>query len=200
MNIVAADALLDAREPLLQRGRYHLALGNPPYITPKDATVRDAVRAAYPRVCHGKYALSLPFHQLMTDLLVPGGWCAQLTANSFMKREFGRRFIQEYLAEQDLRWIIDTSGTYLPAHGTPTAILVHRNRAPVGDHVSVVLGVRGEPSQPADPSRGLVWRAIADQVAEKLAYQRLATALGHDRASGPARVPGQRAAEAEVPG
>lgn len=88
VNVTAADALLDRTEPLLERGSYHVVLGNPPYVTPKTSAQRNAVRAAYPEVCHGKYALSLPFHQLMTELLIPGGWCAQLTANSFMKREY----------------------------------------------------------------------------------------------------------------
>lgn len=177
VNVGAADALLDRGEPLLARGRYHAVIGNPPYVTPKAALQRDAVRAAYPQVCHGVYALSLPFHQLMTELLVPGGWCAQLTANSFMKREFGKRFVEEYLARQDLQWVIDTSGAYIPGHGTPTVILVHRNRPPASPTVSAVLGVRGEPKVPEDPSRGLVWRAIEDQVRQKLAFQRLAAAV-----------------------
>lgn len=178
VNVVAADSLLDHDEPLLRRSRYHVVIANPPYVTPKSAAQRNAVRAAYPLVCHGKYALSLPFHALQTELLVPGGWCAQLTANSFMKREFGRPFIEQYLARQDLRWVIDTSGAYIPGHGTPTVILVHRNQAPVGNTVSTVLGNRGEPFAPDDPSRGLVWSDIERLVQEKLAYQRLARA-GH---------------------
>jgi hypothetical protein len=176
VNVASADALLDSSEPLLQRGRYHAVVGNPPYVTPKTAEQRDAVRTAYPLVCHRKYALSLPFHQLMTELLVPGGWCAQLTANSFMKREFGKAFIEKYLATQDLRWVIDTSGAYIPGHGTPTVILVHRNQAPVGDTLAAVMGIRGEPSAPADPSRGVVWSEIEQQVRAKLAFQRLASA------------------------
>lgn len=175
VNVAAADALLDCDEPLLERGRYHVVVGNPPYITPKTAEQRNAVRAAYPLVCHGKYALSLPFHQLMTELLVPGGWCAQLTANSFMKREFGKPFIEKYVATQDLRWVIDTSGAYIPGHGTPTVILVHRNQAPVGDTVAAVMGIRGEPSQPADPARGVVWSEIEEKVRSKLVFQRLAS-------------------------
>lgn len=176
INVVAANALLDRDEPLLARGQYHAVVANPPYVTPKTAAERDAVRAAYPEVCHMKYALSLPFHQLSTELLVPGGWCAQLTANSFMKREFGAPFIEDYLPRFDLRWVIDTSGAYIPGHGTPTVILVHRNQPPVSATVSAVLGKQGEPSAPADPSRGLVWQAIEEGVLRKLAYQRLAAA------------------------
>ncbi len=39
-------------------------------------------------------------------------------------------------------------------------IIVGRRRRPVGDQVRAVLGVRGEPGQPADPAKGLVWTEI----------------------------------------
>lgn len=98
VNVAAADSLLDCTEPLLAAGAYHACVANPPYITPKDPTVRDQVRAAYPQVAAGKYSLALPFTALMLEhLAVPGGFVAQLTANSFMKREFGRRYITEFL-------------------------------------------------------------------------------------------------------
>lgn len=184
VQVDTANALLDRDEPLLEGGRYHAIVGNPPYITPKTAKERDAVRAAYPEVCHMKYALSVPFHQLMNDLLVPGGWCAQLTANSFMKREFGTRFVEDYLPRFDLRWVIDTSGAYIPGHGTPTVILAHRNQAPVGATIATVRSKQGEPSAPTDPSRGLVWRAIEDAVHSKLALQRLAAGLEHELGGG----------------
>lgn len=185
VNVAAANSLLDDH-PLLAPGRYHVVLGNPPYITVKDPQVNAAVRARYPRVCSRKYSLALPFFQLMTDLLVPGGWCAQLTANSFMKREFGRRFVEDYLPSLDLRWVIDTSGAYIPGHGTPTVILVHRNQPPSDDEVAVIQGVRGEPSTPADPARGVVWRAIEDAVRRKLSYQRFAEGVraAQDAAAG----------------
>lgn len=175
-RVVAADSLLDADELLLRRGQYHVVIGNPPYITVKDAGLNERIRAAYPQVCSGKYSLALPFAQLMTELAMPGGWIAQLTANSFMKREFGRKFVQDYLPRFDLRWVIDTSGAYIPGHGTPTVILVHRNQAPTGDTVSSVLGVRGEPSTPTDPAEGVVWTAIRDAVQTRLAYQQFAAA------------------------
>lgn len=176
-RVVAADSLLDRDEPLLRRGQYHLVIGNPPYITAKDPQFRDAVRKAYAEVCSGTYSLALPFAQLMTDLAAPGGWIAQLTANSFMKREFGKKFVEQYLPRYDLRWVIDTSGAYIPGHGTPTVILVHRNQPPSSDTVSMVQGVRGEPSAPADPAKGLVWTAIRDSVRTTLAYQNLARAM-----------------------
>jgi hypothetical protein len=176
-QVACANSLFDEAEPLLERGRYHVVLANPPYITVKDATFNERIRRRYADVCSGKYSLALPFFALMNELLVPGGWCAQITANSFMKREFGRKFIENYLPRYDLRWVIDTSGAYIPGHGTPTVIVAHRNQPPVGGTVSAVLGIRGEPRAPEDPAKGLVWTAIASQVRERLAFQRLAAAI-----------------------
>jgi type I restriction-modification system DNA methylase subunit len=169
-QVAAADALLAAEEPLLKPGAYDAVVGNPPYITVRDAHQREAIRAVYPEVCSGKYSLALPFTVLMTRLAKPGGVIAQLTANSFMKREFGRRFIEEYLPQVDLTWVIDTSGCYIPGHGTPTVILVHHAQPPQGD---TVRGNRGEPRVPDDPARGLVWRAVEEAVRERLALERL---------------------------
>jgi hypothetical protein len=172
IQVAAADSLLAEDEPLLARGRYHVVVGNPPYITVKDAALNEAIRSRYPQVCHRKYSLALPFTQLMTELAVPGGWVAQLTTNSFMKREFGKKFVEDYLPRLDVQWVIDTSGAYIPGHGTPTVILVHRNQAPTGETVRTVLGVRGEPGAPDDPAKGLVWTAIRDAVEARESAER----------------------------
>lgn len=146
--------------------RYAAVVANPPYITPKDPALRDAYRDRYD-TCHGKYALSVPFMERLFDLAAPAengkpaGYVGQITSNSFMKREFGKKLIEDYLASQvDLEAIIDTSGAYIPGHGTPTVILIGRPRGPVGDTVRGVLGIRGEPSTPADPAQGKVWSEI----------------------------------------
>ena len=81
-----------------------------------------------------------------------------------MKREFGRKLIEQVLPRLDLTHVIDTSGAYIPGHGTPTVILFGRHRAPVGDAVRTVMGIKGEPSTPDDPAQGLVWSAIVEQI------------------------------------
>jgi|GEM_PF-6157904 len=177
LNVAAADSLLDEDEPLLKRGTYHAVIANPPYITVKDPAANAAIRARYRDVCNGTYSLALPFHALMNELLVPGGWCAQLTANSFMKREFGKKYVENYLTQYDLRWVIDTSGAYIPGHGTPTVILVNRNQPPASDTIHTVMGKQGEPSRPEDPARGLVWQAIAEGVLQREVQARFAEAL-----------------------
>ncbi|MER7799888.1 BREX-2 system adenine-specific DNA-methyltransferase PglX [Streptomyces parvulus] len=161
------------RADLLGRGSYHVVVGNPPYITVKDKQENENYRAAYD-ACAGKYGLSVPFAQRMFELAVKGpggrrgggGFVGQITANSFMKREFGKKLIEVVFRNRvELSHVIDTSGAFIPGHGTPTVILVGRNRVPGPERtLRAVLGVRGEPAQPEDASQGAVWRAIVEQV------------------------------------
>ncbi len=71
-----------------------------------------------------------------------------ITANSFMKREFGKKLIEDYLPRKDLTHVVDTSGAFIPGHSTPTIILFARNQVPKSDQIQVVLGIRGEPGVP----------------------------------------------------
>lgn len=162
---------------ILKTGQYHVVVGNPPYITPKDKAMNQAYRDAYP-MCSGKYALSVPFMELFFKLAIrgeagqPAGYSGQITANSFMKREFGKKVIETLLAGHavgnpvDLTHVIDTSGAYIPGHGTPTVILIGRRRRAEANTVRAVLGVRGEPGQPAEPAKGLVWTEIVEHLDE----------------------------------
>ena len=149
------------------RRQHDVVVGNPPYISIKDAALRDTYRHLY-KACHGKYVLSVPFMELFFSLAHPAeqsrptGWIGKITSNSFMKREFGVKLVEKFLARHDLRKIIDTSGAYIPGHGTPTVILVGRNQQKVSDTALAVLGIRGEPGRPADASKGLVWSSITE--------------------------------------
>ena len=168
---------LQQHADILRPGQYHVVVGNPPYITVKDRVLNQRYRDLY-STCAGKYALSVPFMELFFTLARkpegggPAGFVGQITSNSFMKREFGKRLIERFLSGADLNTrvdlthIIDTSGAYIPGHGTPTVILIGRRRAPSSETLRAVLGVRGEPTQPADPAQGLVWREIVDHVGD----------------------------------
>ncbi|MGW1894083.1 BREX-2 system adenine-specific DNA-methyltransferase PglX [Streptomyces sp. NPDC002004] len=158
---------------ILEQGRYHVVVGNPPYITVKDKQLNQLYRQLYD-ACAGTYALSVPFAQRFFELAKRGGadgngygMVGQITSNSFMKREFGTKLIEEYFAHKvELTEVIDTSGAYIPGHGTPTVILVGRPREGSGRQVSVrtARSVQGEPSAPKDAAKGLVWRAIVEQI------------------------------------
>lgn len=154
--------------------RYHVVVGNPPYITPKDPALNKEYRERY-HSCHMKYSLGVPFTERFFDLARAGnergegaGYIGMITTNSFMKREFGKKLIEHpaYLRNWDMTHVIDTSGAYIPGHGTPTVILCARNRRPLSSEapVRMVLGIRGEPATPEDPAKGLVWSAIMDQI------------------------------------
>jgi hypothetical protein len=143
--------------------RYHLVVGNPPYITPKDAALNQAYRDRFGS-CHMKYSLAVPFMERFFDLAAEDGVVGMITANSFMKREFGRKLIEEFIPRWDLTHVVDTSGAYIPGHGTPTVILFGRNRSPVASAVRAVLGIRGEPQTPDNAAKGLVWSSIVTQI------------------------------------
>jgi hypothetical protein len=144
---------------------YHAVVANPPYITPKDRALNQAYRFRY-ESCHMKYSLAVPFLERIVSLAVEGGYTGQITANSFMKREFGQKLIEKYFPRVDLTHVIDTSGVYIPGHGTPTVIVFIRNRKQVASTLRSVMGIRGEPSTPEDPAKGLVWLAILAQIDE----------------------------------
>ena len=150
---------------ILEYGSYHVVVANPPYITVKDKAENEAIRARY-ETCAGTYALSVPFAERIFGLAVLGsGYTGQITANSFMKREFGKKLIEQFFPKIDLTNVIDTSGAYIPGHGTPTVILLGRRRFSRSDStVRAVLGIRGEPAQPEDAAQGSVWQAIVQQV------------------------------------
>ena len=151
---------------ILGRG-YHVVVGNPPYITVKDKALNGLYRERY-TTCHQKYSLALPFTERFFGLAISGpggsGYVGMITANSFMKREFGKHLVERFLPSRDLTHVIDTSGVPIPGHGTPTVILFGRNRRPVEDRVRAVMGIRGEPHTPEDASHGVVWRSIVDNL------------------------------------
>ena len=155
--------------------QYHAVVGNPPYIVVRDAALNAAYRSQYAS-CHRQYSLGAPFTERFFELAVTGrtgeqgvassaGFVGLITANSFMKREFGSKLIEQVLPRLDLTHVVDTSGAYIPGHGTPTVILFGRHQTPKPDNpIRTVMGIKGEPSAPDDPAHGLVWSAILGQI------------------------------------
>ena len=172
----------------LRRGQYDAVVANPPYITVKDKALNSGYRERYNHL-KGTYALTVPFMELLFKLARrgeggrPAGWVGQITSNSFMKREFGAPIIEDFLSHLDLVEVIDTSGAYIPGHGTPTAIIVGRNRTPATGTVRAVLGIRGEPGRPGEAAEGLVWSSIRDHIGAEAHEDAWITVTGLDRAS-----------------
>ncbi len=151
--------------------QYHAVVGNPPYITVKDKSLNLLYRQRFDS-CHRKYSLSVPFMERIFDLALrgspdgrlPGGFTGQITANSYMKREFGKKLIENIMPSWNITHVIDTSGAYIPGHGTPTVILFGRNARPTSNRIRTIMGIKGEPSTPDRPEDGKVWKAINDQI------------------------------------
>ncbi|WNG83726.1 BREX-2 system adenine-specific DNA-methyltransferase PglX [Mycobacterium sp. ITM-2016-00316] len=177
---------------ILQPGQYHVVVGNPPYINVADPLLSDLYRSVYD-TAYREYALSAPFSELLFRLAIRGhqgqgaGYVGQITSNSFMKREFGKKLIEEFFGGSnptnpvDLTRVVDTSGAHIPGHGTPTVILIGRRRRPVSPTVPVVLRVRGEPGLPRDAAKGLAWTEIAENF-NKPGYEgRYVSVMAFDR-------------------
>ncbi len=124
------DLLADYLTP----GQYTVVVGNPPYITVKDKALNERYRAV-PTTAAGKYAMTVPFAERFFDLAMRGdhdgegaGWVGQITAElvheARVRQEAHQRVLRR--SQVELTEIIDTSGAYIPGHGTPTVILVGR--------------------------------------------------------------------------
>jgi hypothetical protein len=168
--------------------RYHVVVGNPPYITVKDKALNEIYRHKY-STCHRKYSLGAPFTERFFDLTLwpegnqPAGFMGMITTNSFMKREFGKKLIEDYLPRKDLTHVIDTSGAYIPGHGTPTVILFARNQAPKSEQIQAVLGIRGEPGTPEVAEDGKVWSSILQLLPKQNAENDYITVANQERSS-----------------
>jgi len=155
--------------------RYHVVVGNPPYIAVKDAAERERIKCRYAS-CHMKWTLSVPFTERFfalaqdasdptTSQKRPAGYVGLINSNNFTKREFGKKLIEELLPKLDLTHVLDTSGCYIPGHGTPTVILFGLNQVPSAQRpIRTVQGIRGEPGKPDDAAHGTVWSAMVANI------------------------------------
>jgi hypothetical protein len=139
--------------------RFHAVVGNPPYITEKDPSKKKKFHEMYQSAA-GKYSLSAPFTERFFELAAPGGFVGLINSNAWAKRDFGKTLIEKVLPRVDVHEVIDTSGCYLPGHGTPTLLLFGRNRTASDTPAIAVLGKRGEQEVPADPATAPVWSEI----------------------------------------
>ena len=156
---------------ILRPNQYHAVVANPPYIVPKDQALNEQYRNRF-ESCHMKYSLAVPFMEQLFRLALrgangqskSGGFVGQITANSFMKREFGSKLIESFLPTVDLTHVVDTSGAYIPGHGTPTVIMFGKNQDRLQCTIRTLMGIQGEPTTPEVPADGFVWSAILKQI------------------------------------
>lgn len=155
-------------------GGAHAVIANPPYIVPPDGRLAEAYRRRYCSATR-KYGLGVPFTERLFQLAVPDGFVGQITSNAFMKREHGKALVERVLSRLDLTTVVDTSGAFIPGHGTPTVIMFGRNRRPSGAPIRVVMSKRGEPEKPKEaiPAGVTLAAALAKPVKAAAATLRL---------------------------
>jgi hypothetical protein len=151
--------------------QYHAVVGNPPYIAVKDSALKAAYKNRYPS-CAGKWVLAVPFLERFFDLGIagegtsrqPAGFVGQITSNSFMKGEFGKKLVENFLPKWELTHVLDTSHVFIRDYGTPTVILFGRNQPPINLTLRAAFGTKGEEVAPEDPATAAVWRALVQQI------------------------------------
>jgi hypothetical protein len=109
-----------------ERSGFDLIVGNPPFVTARNATKRALWAQRWPRVCYKNYLLVCPFFELSFGLLKPCGELGFIVSNAFAKRDFGKPLVEAFFPSVDLQKIVDCSGLLFPGHGTPTYLIFGR--------------------------------------------------------------------------
>lgn len=166
VHVVRADSLLAGRGGAGARDeastvfgrRYEVVVSEPPWIQAEPA-LRRRYQSLY-RSASARGSLAAPFMELSLGLAVQGGFVGLFMPDSFRVRAYGKGLVEEVLAKVELTDVLDTSGAYIPGHGTPTILLAARNRPSEASPVRVVTAKRGEPIAPLEPAKGEVWSRI----------------------------------------
>jgi type I restriction-modification system DNA methylase subunit len=138
---------------------FDVVLGNPPFVTGDDQDVREAYRKRF-STAYGDFSLVVPFFELGFRLMRPQGRLGFIVSNSFTKRQFGKRLVEDFLPGKDLHSVVDCSGLSFPGHGTPTCIVFARNSEPVeGSSVCLAAGLKGDLKTP--PEDSALWNSLA---------------------------------------
>lgn len=158
---------VDAVRELLGR-QWTTVVGNPPYIVARDAAMNSAYRRRF-ATCARKYSLAVPFTERFWQLAsrhpTGPGYIGMLTADSFMKREMGKKLIEQWFPSHNLTHIVDTGGVRLAGHGTPTVLLFGRSGPPTsGSSVRVVMRSRSDPPSTTDAATGPSWVSIVAHI------------------------------------
>lgn len=140
---------------------FDIIVGNPPFVTARNAERREGYRKRWPLVCYQKYHLLAPFFERSFGLLAPDGELGFIVSNAFAKREFGKPLVEEFFPRVNLRKIVDCSGLMFPGHGTPTCIVFGSNRRPEpGTTVRNVATLPGGGDLCTPPEESPLWHGI----------------------------------------
>lgn len=147
-------------------GGFDIIVGNPPFVTARNAKKRALWAERWPRVCYKNYLLVCPFFELGFGLLTSDGELGFIVSNAFAKRDFGKPLIEAFFPSIRLEKIVDCSGLMFPGHGTPTCIVFGRRPTAdskrVGDDVRVTAILSGGGDLRTPPEESALWRIIEE--------------------------------------
>jgi len=164
MGLLTPPEARTALRPELKK-RFHVVVGNPPYITENDAKRREyqmhAVGGSRRYLSAvGQYSLGGVFIERMLQVAFDGGYLGVITGDGFMRRDYGKPLVEQVLADHDLQKVISAPGMRLEGHGTPTIIVFARRRRPVSSVVRVVAGKRGDAGSQLDAADAPLWLSV----------------------------------------
>lgn len=157
-------------------GKFHALVGNPPYIAEGDALRREYQREEVgPKrrryiSAHRDYSLGGPFFERLVQLATTDAFIGVITGSNFVKCQFGKPFVEKVLSAVDLTQILDCSNIEIPHHGTPTIVLLARNRRATNDKIRVILAKRFEAGADGGSDPGMAWRSATGHCNE-VGYQ-----------------------------
>ena len=159
-----------------ESGGFDIVVGNPPFVTARNAKRRALWAERWPRVCYKNYLLVCPFFELSFGLLKPSGELGFIVSNAFAKRDFGQPLVERFFPLVDIQKVVDCAGLLFPGHGTPTCLIFGRMPSgpttggfPSRVHEGANQFVRVAAIQPGGgdlrtpPEESALWRTLADK-------------------------------------
>jgi type I restriction-modification system DNA methylase subunit len=147
-----------------QTNGFDMVVGNPPFVTPRNAVKRRLWRERWYRVCTKNYQMVCPFFDLGFNLLRQGGQLGYIVSNAFAKREFGRPLVEEFFPTVTLQKVLDCSGLMFPGHGTPTCIVFGSNQKPDPKSLAKVAAtLPGGGDLRTFPEESPLWHALEER-------------------------------------
>jgi hypothetical protein len=156
-----AKGQMEIAMPASKRGGFDIIVGNPPFVTARNAEKRELYRERWKETCAGKYQLVAPFFQRSFGLLHQNGYLGFIVSNAFTKREFGKPLVEDFFPTIEVSKIIDCSGLMFPGHGTPTCMVFGKNMPPKKDSfVRIVATLPGGGDLLSVPEKSELWLSI----------------------------------------
>jgi hypothetical protein len=161
VNQVAGQKYIMA--PRRELGGFDIIVGNPPFVTPRNAARRLLYHKRWQRVTTKNYQLVCPFFELAFGVLLRGaGELGFIVSNAFGKRDFGRPLVEDFFPTVHLQKVVDCSGLMFPGHGTPTCIIFGSNNPPdIKAPIRVAAILPGGGDLRTSPEESRLWQTLA---------------------------------------